>query len=110
MRIHIIRCLVLCAMIFSVSTLMAQTTQWRDIHKVKRHETIFGIAKDYGVTIEDLLNANPEMKQAGYELKKGTWIFVPFGKNGDKKSPANAATTPANAAAKATGSTPATPQ
>lgn len=74
-------------MIFSVSTLMAQTTQWRDIHKVKRHETIFGIAKDYGVTIEDLLNANPEMKQAGYELKKGTWIFVPFGKNGDKKSP-----------------------
>ena len=97
-------------MIFSVSTLMAQTTQWRDIHKVKRHETIFGIAKDYGVTIEDLLNANPEMKQAGYELKKGTWIFVPFGKNGDKKSPANAATTPANAAAKATGSTPATAQ
>lgn len=64
----------------------AQTTIWRDIHKVKKKETIFGIAKDYGVSIQELLDANPEMKQEGYELKKGSWIFVPFAKRNDKKA------------------------
>ena len=57
---------------------MAQTTKWREIHKVKRKETVFGIAKDNGLTIEELLNANPEMKQPGYELKKGDFIFIPY--------------------------------
>ena len=57
---------------------MAQTTKWREIHKVKRKETVFGIAKDNGLTIEELLDANPEMKKPGYELKKGEYIFIPF--------------------------------
>ena len=50
---------------------------------MKRKETIFGIAKEYGVTIPQLLDANPAMKQAGYELKKGDLIFVPYSKEGD---------------------------
>lgn len=69
-----------------VTGAMAQTTIWRDLHKVKKRETIFGIAKDYGITIEQLIDANPEMKTEGYELKKGDWIFVPYSKKGDKKS------------------------
>lgn len=77
--------LFLLTLTWSVNTL-AQTTIWRDIHKVKKKETIFGIAKDYGVSIQELLDANPEMKREGYELKKGEWIFVPFAKSGDKKS------------------------
>lgn len=68
--------------------LQAQVQQWQDIHQVKKRETIFGIAKNYGVTIEEILNANPEMKQKGYELKKGDWVFVPYSKEGDKKAPA----------------------
>ena len=39
-------------------------------HKVKKKETIFGIAKEYGVSIQELINANPEMKEEGYELKR----------------------------------------
>lgn len=70
------------AMTFSCSVL-AQSIQWRDQHKVKRKETIFGIAKSYGVTIPQLLDANPVMKQSGYELKKGDIIFVPYSKEGD---------------------------
>ena len=70
------------AMTFSYSVL-AQSAQWRDQHKVKRKETIFGIAKEYGVTIPQLLDGNPTMKQAGYELKKGDLIFVPYSKEGD---------------------------
>ncbi len=64
----------------------AQTSLWSNLHKVKRHETIFGIAKEYGVSIQQLIDANPEMKQAGYELKKGVWVFVPYAKDGDRKS------------------------
>ncbi len=41
------------------------------------------LAKEYGVTIPQLLDANPAMKQAGYELKKGDLIFVPYSKEGD---------------------------
>lgn len=73
------------AFLFAVQA-SAQTTKWRDIHKVKKSETIFGIAKTYGVTIPELLNANPEMKKDGYELKAGDWVFVPYAKEGDVKA------------------------
>lgn len=67
--------------IFLVDTAMAQTTQkWREMHKVKRKETIFGIAKEYGITIEELVKANPDMNMPGYELKKGDFIFIPWPK------------------------------
>ncbi len=59
----------------------AQTAKWRDMHKVKKRETIFGIARDYGITVEELIDANPEMKQQGYELKKDDFIFIPYPKN-----------------------------
>lgn len=55
-----------------------QTQKWRDIHKVKKHETIFRIAKNYDITIDELIAANPEMKQKGYELKKGDMIYIPY--------------------------------
>lgn len=72
--------------LFVFANISAQTTKWRDMHRVKKRETIFGIAKDYNISIQDLLNANPEMKVPGYELKKGDWIFVPFAKSNDRKS------------------------
>ncbi|EGC20236.1 amino acid ABC transporter substrate-binding protein [Prevotella multiformis] len=84
MRSYLKYLLLLFAVTFSYSVL-AQTVQWRDQHKVKRKETIFGIAKEYGITIPQLLEANPSMKQPGYELKKGELIFVPFSKEGDFK-------------------------
>ncbi len=65
-------------------TLNAQNSHWNYIHKVKKKETIFGIAKDYKVSMQELLDANPIMKQNGYELKKGEQILVPFGKDNDK--------------------------
>lgn len=50
----------------------------REMHKVKRRETIYGIAKEYGVTEEALYRANPEMRQPDYKLKKGTFICIPY--------------------------------
>ncbi|MEG1860501.1 MAG: LysM domain-containing protein [Bacteroidaceae bacterium] len=50
----------------------------REMHKVKRKETIFSIAKKYNLSIEQLINANAEMKEKGYELKKGAFICIPI--------------------------------
>lgn len=46
-------------------------------HKVKKKETIYGIARDYGITIEQLMQANPGMESPDYQLKKGTIIQIP---------------------------------
>ena len=73
------RYLFLLLTLFFTIQVSAQTTIWRDIHKVKKKETIFGIAKDYGVSIQELIDANPEMKQEGYELKKGNLFLMPKG-------------------------------
>ena len=68
---------VLALLAFSMQ-IAAQTTKWREMHKVKKKETIFGIARDYGLTIDQLIKANPEMTKPGYELKKGDFIFIPY--------------------------------
>lgn len=69
--------LMLCALWFCVGV-MAQTTKWRDIYTVKKKDTVFGIANKYGLTLPELMEANPEMKQEGYVLKKGATLFIPF--------------------------------
>ena len=65
---------------FMVGTLTAQSQAWREIHKVKKKETIFGIARQYGLTIQELVDANPEMNKPGYELKKDSYIMIPYAK------------------------------
>ncbi|WP_287678461.1 LysM peptidoglycan-binding domain-containing protein [Bacteroides sp.] len=56
---------------------------WKDMHKVERKETIFSISREYGITEEELIAANPELKTG--KLKKGTFLFIPYGKNDKKK-------------------------
>ena len=58
----------------------SQTQTWREMHKVKKKETIYGISKEYGITEQELRDANPEMKNEGYMLKKGDYIFIPYPK------------------------------
>ena len=70
--------LVLFIMVLISEDLMAQTTQWRDVHKVKRKETIYGIARDYGITVDELIKANPEMASPDFVLKKGSFVCIPF--------------------------------
>ena len=47
-------------------------------HKVKRKETLWSISHEYGITVDELKMANPEMFKRGYELKKGSKICIPF--------------------------------
>jgi len=69
------------AVLFSTDMAFAQASeQIRGLHKVKRKETIFGIARQYDIKIDDLIEANPEMRQPDYELKKGDVIRIPYAK------------------------------
>lgn len=72
--------LAVACMMAAMTDAMAQQTKCKEMHKVKRKETLFGIAKDNGITIEQLIDANPEMQKQGYELKKGTYICIPYPK------------------------------
>lgn len=67
--------------LFFSASVMAQVTAWRDLYKVKKKDSLYGIAQMYGLTIEELKAANPEMAADGYVLKKGDTVFIPYAKN-----------------------------
>lgn len=46
-------------------------------HKVQKQETLFGISKMYGVSIDQLRDANPMMREADFTLKKGMVLNIP---------------------------------
>ena len=57
----------------------AETTrqpEWKEMHKVERKETIFSICQEYGITQEELIALNPELKKG--KLKRGTFLFIPY--------------------------------
>mgnify|MGYP002516374064 CR=1 FL=1 len=66
--------------LFLSASIFAQTTKWRDIYTVKKKDTVFGIANKYGLTLPELMDANPEMKREGYMLQKGATLFIPYAK------------------------------
>ena len=74
---------------FTAETAMAQVQTYKEMHKVKRKETIFGIARENGLTVQELIDANPEMKLPGYELKKGDYIRIPFPSDNTNAVPAS---------------------
>lgn len=51
------------------------TNRLEKIHVVQAKETLFGIAKQYGITVNDLNKANPKLDTSG--LKKGQKITIP---------------------------------
>ena len=73
---------------FTAETALAQVQNYKELHKVKRKETIFGIARENGLTVQELINANPEMNMPGYELKKGDYIKIPFPSDDPNAKPA----------------------
>ena len=63
--------------LLATGTAVAQSQQTPELHKVKKKETLFGIARQYGLTIQELVEANPEMNRPGYELKKDDYVIIP---------------------------------
>lgn len=60
--------------------------QYVKVHKVQKKETVYGIARMYGITQEQLKQANPVMLQPDYQLKKGDLINIPVTTNGDSQN------------------------
>lgn len=52
----------------------------RTMHKVKRKETLWGISQQYGLTIDEMLRANPDVKSAD-DVKKGSFLCIPYAKD-----------------------------
>ena len=48
----------------------------RDMHKIQRKETVYSISRMYGITEEELIAANPEIKNK--KLKKGKFLCIPY--------------------------------
>lgn len=47
-------------------------------YKAKKKETAYGIAKAHNISVDELIEANPEMKTEGYKLKKGAVLRIPI--------------------------------
>lgn len=46
-------------------------------HKVQKEETIWGIARMYGISVDSFMESNPQMKEANFKLKKGLVLRIP---------------------------------
>jgi LysM repeat protein len=51
-------------------------TKYKEMHKVKRKETVYSICKKYGISETDLVTANPNIRSVG--LQKGDLIYIPY--------------------------------
>lgn len=54
------------------------------MHKVSQRETLFGISREYGITIDELEKANPDLKSG---LKSGMELVIPRKKQGETAIP-----------------------
>ena len=57
----------------------------RDMHKIKRKETVYSISRMYGITEEELIAANPEIKKK--KLKKGKFLCIPYASETKPETP-----------------------
>ena len=49
----------------------------KEMHKVKRKETIYSVSRSYGISEAELISANPELKKG---MKRGMFVCIPYPK------------------------------
>ncbi len=59
------------------TSIVAQDKKDQNLYKVKKGETLYGIATQNGITVDELIQANPEMSSPDFKLKKGVYITIP---------------------------------
>lgn len=55
----------------------AVQSRCKDMHRVKRKETVFSISRAYQITEKELIAANPEL-QGKNKIKKGSFLCIPY--------------------------------
>lgn len=66
----------------------------REIHKAKRKDTPEKVAEKYHISLQALMDANPEMKKVGYKMQKGDLLCIPYTDNKTTAQTTYAATAP----------------
>lgn len=100
MKRHTRLFLCLCAMLVATAS-AGQTVKYQDLYKVKKKDTVYGIAKKYNITIDELLRANPAMQKDDFTLKSGDQLIIPApAASKPAESTAAKPTTPAATASK----------
>lgn len=85
------------AMLLLAGAIAAQNARWQDVYKVKKKDTVYGISRKYGITVTELMAANPEISGEDYKLKKGDKLYIPFPaakQKAEAKAPAAASDKP----------------
>jgi len=57
----------------------------REMHKIERKETVYSISRMYGITEDELIAANPEIKDK--KLKRGKFLCIPYKKEAEGVTP-----------------------
>jgi len=50
--------------------------RYKTLHEVKKKETLYSISRQYGITVDQLVDANPDLKKT--KLKKGVVLNIPY--------------------------------
>ena len=50
--------------------------RYKTLHEVKKKETLYSISRLYGITVDQLVDANPDLKKT--KLKKGVVLNIPY--------------------------------
>ena len=61
----------------TVTIAKAVQPRCKEMHKVKRRETIFSVSREYGISEQELIDANPELKKG---MKRGQLLCIPYPK------------------------------
>lgn len=51
----------------------------KEMYQIKKKDTLYRIAVEHGVTVQEMIIANPGLTEEG-KLKKGEWLCIPFSK------------------------------
>lgn len=62
----------------SKSPQQSLSSNCKEIHKAKRKDTPEKVAEKYNISLQALMDANPEMKKVGYKMQKGDLICIPY--------------------------------
>lgn len=76
MKTILLRSILALLMLLPTSVFAQALGDCKQMHKVEKKETIYGISHQYGITEEELISANPALRDG--KLKKGTFLCIPY--------------------------------
>lgn len=66
--------------VFCIEAFAQTENAIREVYKTKRKDTVEGICQMYGITIVDLVDANPQMLSPKFRMKRNLKLNIPYPK------------------------------